>query len=517
MKRLRWFCFLLMVLVSMCAIQTQLPFESNAAAPPEETVTTVPLYRLSNAPGIHFYTTSVAEKENAVQSKGYRDEGVAGYVLPKKAHGSVPLFHLSSVTKGWDGGVVSDKHFYSTEKAEIDKAVAQGWKTEEVVGYVAPPSNPMLGTVELYWLYNPLTKTTVKKPLFKTETHIGHLQVGDDDNFYTTDRHEKERAIAQQGYQAMGIAAYVWPGPVAVALNAPAKPMPDLIVERSSVEGTTVTAWIGNQGKHNISSQPGVDVQFLILERDGTQVFSSIQTLGGMSSGQRRPVSFDTLNHNLVGRSYQIRLDHLNKVAESNESNNNTALTPLLRIKINADSNSSNKLKPPSIAIIGAQDAPPKFGRPHMAYRIAVTNWDQYPIEPFQSTKGLLPTSPCGDTRMQARTTIYQGGKFFKMDCKALNSPQDLKSLVTVSSTLNDSDEITVTLIDRLTNETYVSTRFAVGWFGIGDLLKTVGCKPFLGRASSYLCMSDQGMAACENLRQKGKPIECRRAGKGQP
>jgi hypothetical protein len=39
----------------------------------------VPLYRTSKS-GEHFYTTSLAEKNNAVQSLGYTDEGIAGYV-----------------------------------------------------------------------------------------------------------------------------------------------------------------------------------------------------------------------------------------------------------------------------------------------------------------------------------------------------------------------------------------------------------------------------------------------------
>ena len=39
----------------------------------------VPLYRLNNGPN-HFYTTSAAERDDAIASLGYVDEGVAGYV-----------------------------------------------------------------------------------------------------------------------------------------------------------------------------------------------------------------------------------------------------------------------------------------------------------------------------------------------------------------------------------------------------------------------------------------------------
>ena len=523
MKRRTTFAISISAIMALLFFSDRMPVRvltaaGPAVAVPEQTVTTVPLYRLYKertdpgaemvsgyAPGIHFYTTSDAARNNALQHNGYRDEGIAGYVLPQKAHGSVPLFHVSSVAINRSGKRVSDKHFYSTDKTAIDSAIAAGWKQESIVGYVAPPSNPMYGTTELYRLYNPMQIYNGK---------AGHAETGDDDNLYTTDVNEKETAIAQHGYKGMGIAAYLWTTPVAVALNAPAKPMPDLIVDSSSVEGTTVTAIIKNQGKHNISSIPGIDVMFVILERDGKQVFSTIRTLKGMSPGQRQPVTFDTLNHNLIGRNYQIRIDHLNKVEESDENNNNSAPTPLSRMKITVDPNSAGKLHPPSIAIVGRRDVGVKFNTPHVAYLLAVHNWDQYPAEQFQSTKGLLPSSPCGDTRMQARITIYQGGRFYKADCKALHTPQELKTLETVAPVLADVDEISVTLIDRLTNETYTSGRFAVGWYGVGDLLKTVGCKSFLGRASQYLCMSDKGFAACENLRTKGKPIMCTRAGK---
>lgn len=510
--KVRWIFLLMMVSLLAAGLRMPEGFDSNVTAAPAETVTTVPLYRLYKEKyGFHFYTTSVADKDEAIQQNGYRDDGIAGYVLPKKAHGSVPLYHLSSVAMGlnrkFERIPVSDKHFYSTDKKEIDSAVAAGWKLETVVGYVAPPSNPMYGTTQFYRLYNPLGQY---------EEHHAYFDPGDDDNFYTTDFKEKERAIAKQGYQAIGVTAYIWTAPAAVALNAPASMMPDLVVEKSSVEGTIVTAVIRNQGKHNISSQPGIDVMFLILERNGKQVFSTVKTLKGMSPGQAQEVSFDTLNHNQVARDYQIKVDHLNKVSESNEGNNSTNPTPLIRIKIKNDPSNAAKLRPPSIAITDVRDVPPKFGQPHKAYRITVSNWEQYPAEQFQSTKGMLASNQCGDTRMQARITIYQGGRFFKGDCKPLNSPQDLRTLDTVSTVLGDADEISVTLVDRLTKESLPSPRFSVGWFGVGDLLTTVGCKYFLGRASSYLCSSDKGFAACENLRKGGKPIECRRSGKAE-
>ncbi len=50
---------------------------------PEPLCGAIPLYRLySETASDHFYTTSAAERDNAIAQYGYRDEGVAGYVWP---------------------------------------------------------------------------------------------------------------------------------------------------------------------------------------------------------------------------------------------------------------------------------------------------------------------------------------------------------------------------------------------------------------------------------------------------
>jgi hypothetical protein len=59
---------------------------------------TVPLYRLWRAPpGDHLYTISAPERDAAVQTFGYKDEGVAGWVHPPdgiRPDGTAPLFRL---------------------------------------------------------------------------------------------------------------------------------------------------------------------------------------------------------------------------------------------------------------------------------------------------------------------------------------------------------------------------------------------------------------------------------------
>jgi hypothetical protein len=43
----------------------------------------IALYRLySEAAGNHFYTISAPERDNAIATYGYRDEGIAGWVWP---------------------------------------------------------------------------------------------------------------------------------------------------------------------------------------------------------------------------------------------------------------------------------------------------------------------------------------------------------------------------------------------------------------------------------------------------
>ena len=49
----------------------------------EQVCGSVPLYRTLNVgANAHFYTTSAAEKDYAVGTLGFQDQGIAGYVWP---------------------------------------------------------------------------------------------------------------------------------------------------------------------------------------------------------------------------------------------------------------------------------------------------------------------------------------------------------------------------------------------------------------------------------------------------
>ena len=495
-----------------------------------QTVTAVPLYRLykiaydtsfgseSWPPGFHFYTADAYERDKAAKYARYQVRGVAAYVLPKPAHGTVPLYRLRAEAQNYKKQPVSTKHFYTTDKAEADKAIAAGWKDEGVVGFVAPPDRGLPGTVPLYRLYRPEQYNS------HTKTY-GHEHTGDGDFFYTTSVEERDHALYYKTargltYVSQGVAAYVWPGPAAVAMSAPAAPLPDLTVPKVLTKETSVEAVVLNQGKHNVSGAPGLLVRFVVSDRAGKVVYQKDQQLGGLSPGQWRPVTFDTTQlKSTVGLNYRVLVDPSNVVKESSDSNN--AADGIWGLKIKTDPNAAGRVPAPLMTIAGVQAAPTQGQPKHTAYRLAVSNSDAYDAAWFQSLKNVLAASPCGagntDARMLVRFSVIRGGATLNAGCKPLNAPQDVRDLTLDSAApLAGADRVQVTLVDRLTNMKYASEPYAVGWFGVGDVLKTAGCKYFLGRAGSYLCTTDQGMAACENLRQQGRPIQCTRAGKQQ-
>lgn len=94
----------------------------------------MPLYR-TWSPGAsdHFYTTSAAERDNAVQHLGYRDEGVTGYVYSNDSKGDTVPFY-----RAWSGG--QSDHFYTVNAVEMENAVRKlGYTYEGVACYVFEP------------------------------------------------------------------------------------------------------------------------------------------------------------------------------------------------------------------------------------------------------------------------------------------------------------------------------------------------------------------------------------------
>jgi RHS repeat-associated protein len=103
----------------------------------------VPLFRLFFTNGVksdHFYTINESEKNDAVSRLGYTYEGVAAFLYPpsyQAVEGTIPLYRLYNRSKV--------DHFYTTSKAERDNAVsAYGYVDENIiVGYVMPAESPV--------------------------------------------------------------------------------------------------------------------------------------------------------------------------------------------------------------------------------------------------------------------------------------------------------------------------------------------------------------------------------------
>ena len=64
---------------------------------------------------------------------------------------------------------------------------------------------------------------------------------------------------------------------------------------------------------------------------------------------------------------------------------------------------------------------------------------------------------------------------------------------------------------DRLTNVRHASNLVPVGAFNLDSVLIPAGCSHFLGRAGEYMCKNATALAACNNLKNQGKPIVCRK------
>ena len=107
-----------------------LPVPAAGTAPPAGAV---PLYRLSFGSD-HLYTTSELERETAKQ-QGWTDNGEACYVYPTRADGTQPLYSLFNP--------VVVERFYTTSEAERENAINNlGFKDEGELCYVftADPS-----------------------------------------------------------------------------------------------------------------------------------------------------------------------------------------------------------------------------------------------------------------------------------------------------------------------------------------------------------------------------------------
>jgi RHS repeat-associated protein len=122
-------------------------YDSNIAALPSF----VPLYRMykydqGNNTRDHFYTISRTERDQAISSMGYKDEGVECYVSGRNYVGSLPLFRLYLDSQ--------NSHYYTTSVSDRDAKIAsQGYVFEKIEGYLSSSSGE--GMVSLRRLKQP--------------------------------------------------------------------------------------------------------------------------------------------------------------------------------------------------------------------------------------------------------------------------------------------------------------------------------------------------------------------------
>ena len=118
----------------------------------------VPIYRLWHNYD-HFYTTSLVEKNNAVQ-RGYTDEGIVGYLQTQTANGFSGWRRLYHPTL--------DDHAYCINEQKIGQLISQGYLDEGVHGYVksgiSPPTNQSPNT---FWVEQPQTQYSSSSITFR--------------------------------------------------------------------------------------------------------------------------------------------------------------------------------------------------------------------------------------------------------------------------------------------------------------------------------------------------------------
>ena len=175
--------------------------------------------------GDHFYTVDLAERDRALTVGGYHWERIACYVVspnipPPVAPTLLPLFRLFNSGTG--------NHFYTTDAAERDHAVAHaGYREERIACYVFTPALPPPISPNL----TPFLR------LFNGDAH---------DHFYTTDPNEAARANDYHPEGSVGLVLILpRPGEPDVPLYRVYKPSHGFWDDVSDVVSSVVDAVVG--------------------------------------------------------------------------------------------------------------------------------------------------------------------------------------------------------------------------------------------------------------------------------
>ena len=102
---------------------------------PQLVAGTEPFYRLySTAATAHLYTASFSEVVNSVNNLGFKLEGIAGYIYKNDTCGGVPYYRLYHPPS-----TGSEAYVYTTSTAERDDAIQHlSYVSQGIAGYVVP-------------------------------------------------------------------------------------------------------------------------------------------------------------------------------------------------------------------------------------------------------------------------------------------------------------------------------------------------------------------------------------------
>lgn len=175
-----------------------------------------PYYRLYKpSTGDHFYTTSTSERDKAVKSYGYRNEGIAACVAKQYLSSNGTSFGCTQYAAGLGTGVsltplyksfnksVGD-HFYTTSSQEVKLSAQYGYKYEGVSTCVIQPIKVLNSKTQA-------STTTCTNDVLKLggDTLKRSYNPYTSDHFYTASSAEHATAIKKYGYKNEGITACV--------------------------------------------------------------------------------------------------------------------------------------------------------------------------------------------------------------------------------------------------------------------------------------------------------------------
>lgn len=193
--------------------------DDSFAQSPSKPLIPVPVYRLLDSHGYHFYTADQAEKNNAVSNLGFKYEGILGYVFSDRVMGTIPLYRFNGALGTYDDKFTAQSSVYYLTTDPNDELVTgdgrihtandgttmmqDKLKPEGILGYIS--SEEIDGTTPIFNL------SQHKADDFEYDDQKIHPAVFD--QLLTNDEDEKSEAQKIYGYSDEGILGYIWNTP----------------------------------------------------------------------------------------------------------------------------------------------------------------------------------------------------------------------------------------------------------------------------------------------------------------